>query len=172
MANRILLLGAGDGSFPYDPAKSRWAPLPSSEFKVDNRSQPYFKLHGSWRWFDGAGQQMMVMGASNPATIAAHPVLAWYHEEFRQLLSGDTRLMVVGYGFQDPHINETILNIAGSSGLRMFLIDPLGVDAAKPGPARLNPFKEVIRGSSKRSLAEIFGSDAFAHDSVRRFLEE
>lgn len=162
---------ARDGSFPYDPAKSRWTPLPSSKFEVNERSQPYFKLHGSWRWFDGAGQQMMVMGASKPATISAHPVLGWYQEEFRRRLSGDTRLMVVGYGFRDPHINETILNTAGGGELKMFLIDPLGVDAANPDRVLLNPFRDVIRGSSKRSLPEIFGSDAFAHDAVRRFLE-
>jgi hypothetical protein len=164
-----------DGSFPYDPAKSRWRPLGISEFKVEHRSQPYFKLHGSWRWEDNAGQQLMVMGGSKAMSISGYPVLDWYQQEFERRLSGDTRLMVIGYGFHDQHINETILDVARNGGLRLFLIDPAGVDAANPtrhlqvrGP---NPFKELIRGASNRSLSEIFGSDPVAHISVTKFLE-
>jgi hypothetical protein len=71
-----------DQSFPYDPGKSRWTPLPRSELKVEERFQPYFKLHGSWRRGDGIGQQLMVMGASKALTIDGHPVLAWYQTEF------------------------------------------------------------------------------------------
>jgi len=87
------------GSHPYNPGKSRWAPLPESEFQVADRFQPYFKLHGSWRWDDGTGQGLMVMGGSKVAVINAHPVLKWYHTEFERRLRGDTRLMVIGYGF-------------------------------------------------------------------------
>jgi hypothetical protein len=98
-----------DNSFPYDAAKSRWTPLPKSEFRIEDRFQPYFKLHGSWRWNDGSGQQLMVMGASKALVINGHPVLAWYQTEFERRLRGDTRLMVIGYGFNDPHISDTIL---------------------------------------------------------------
>jgi hypothetical protein len=59
-----------DNSFPYDPGKSWWTPLQSNEFNVAARFQPYFKLHGSWRWFDGTGEQLMVMGASKALTIS------------------------------------------------------------------------------------------------------
>jgi hypothetical protein len=163
-----------DGSFPYDPGKSTWSPLPNAQFKVENRFQPYFKLHGSWRWNDGTGQQLMVMGASKALTIRGHPVLTWYQQEFEARLQGDTRLMVIGYGFNDPHINETLLKVAHGGQLKMFIIDPLGVDAANPDRnlklQRPNPFKNVIHGASKRSLREIFGSDAVAHIAVARFL--
>ncbi|HEY5338605.1 MAG TPA: SIR2 family protein [Rhizomicrobium sp.] len=164
-----------DNSFPYDPGKSRWTPLPSSEFKVEDRFQPYFKLHGSWHWNDGTGQQLMVMGASKALTISGHPILSWYQTEFARRLRGDTRLMIIGYGFNDPHINETILTAAQGGGLKLFIIDPLGVDVANPDRnlplQRQNPFKDVIHGASKRSLSEIFGSDAVAHITVTRFLE-
>lgn len=164
-----------DGSFPYDPGKSRWTPLPKSDFKVEDRFQPYFKLHGSWRWDDGTGQQVMVMGASKALVINRHPVLAWYQSEFERRLRGDTRLMVIGYGFNDPHINDTLLKVAEAGTLQMFIIDPLGVDVAHPDRnlplKRQNPFQNVIRGSSRRSLGEIFGSDTVAHIGITRFLD-
>lgn len=164
-----------DHSFPYDPGKSRWTPMSKSEFKVESRFQPYFKLHGSWRWEDGTGQQLMVMGASKALTISGHPVLAWYQSEFERRLRGNTRLMVIGYGFNDPHINEAILRATQGSTLKMFIVDPLGVDVANPDRSlrlqRPNPFKDVIHGSSRRALDEIFGSDAVAHINVTRFLE-
>ena len=164
-----------DHSFPYDPGRSRWTPVRESEFKVESRCQPYFKLHGSWRWADGAGQQLMIMGASKALTITGHPILAWYQSEFERRLRGDTRLLVIGYGFNDPHINEAILRATHDSTLKMFIVDPLGVDVANPDRnlplQRPNPFRDVIHGSARRVLCEIFGSDAMAHNSVARFLE-
>ncbi len=169
------MLEQRDQSFPYDPGKSRWMPLPKADFKVEARFQPYFKLHGSWRWDDGTGQRLMVMGASKALTINGHPVLAWYQNEFERRLRGDTRLMVIGYGFNDAHINDTILKAAEGGTLRMFIVDPLGVDVANPDRnlplQRQNPFKDVIGGSSRRALSEIFGSDPVAHIGISRFLE-
>ena len=124
---------------------------------------------------DGTGQRLMIMGASKALAISGHPVLSWYQKEFDRRLRGDTRLMVIGYGFNDPHINETILNVAQGGGLKMFLVDPLGADVTNPDRnlplKRQNPFKDVIHGGSKRSLREIFGSDAVAHIAVTGFLE-
>jgi hypothetical protein len=45
-------------------------------------------------------------------------------------LQGDTRLLVIGFGFNDRHINSTILKAAEGGMLKMFIVDPLGVDAA------------------------------------------
>jgi hypothetical protein len=68
-----------------------------------------------------------------------------------------------------------MLNAAQGGGLEMFLVDPLGVDAANPDRnlpfRRENPFKDLIRGASTRSPSEIFGSDAVAHTNLSRFLE-
>ena len=117
----------------------------------------------------------MVMGASKALVISGHPILSWYQSEFERRLRGDTRLMVVGYGFNDRHINETILRAADAGELKLFIIDPLGVDVANPDRnlplKRQNPFKDVISGSSRRSLREIFGSDGVAHIGVTRFLD-
>jgi hypothetical protein len=81
--------------------------LQNDQFKIQDRFQPYFKLQGSWRWEDRAGQQLMVTGANKAQTISGHPILAWYQAEFDRQLRGDTRLVVIGYGFNNPHVNQT-----------------------------------------------------------------
>jgi hypothetical protein len=53
-----------------------------------------------------------------------HSVLAWSDSEFERRLRDDSRLMIIGYGFNDQRINETILRLAKSGTLHMFIIDP------------------------------------------------
>lgn len=162
--------------YPYDLARSKWTPSPPSEFIVPERFQPYFKLHGSYRWDDGTGKNLMVIGGSKSLTIQSHRVLAWYFSEFRRYLGmAATRLMVIGYGFNDPHINNSLLE-AAPKGLKMLIVDPLGVDAADPTRnlrfRTPNPFREIIETASKRPLREIFGSNTVEHDRVMRFFTE
>ena len=120
-------------------------------------------------------QRLLVMGASKALSISGYPILSWYKNEFLRRLRGDTRLLVIGYGFNDPHINEIILDASASGQLKMFLVDPLGVDVANPDRnlplRRRNPFEDVIAGVSRRMLNEIFGNDAVANNSVTDFLE-
>jgi hypothetical protein len=161
--------------YPYDIGRSTWTPLPSSEFKVPERFQPYFKLHGSYRWYDGTGKNLMVIGGNKSVAIQSHQVLKWYFSEFQRYLGmGATRLMVIGYGFNDPHINNALLE-AAPKGLKMFIIDPLGVDAADPTrnlPIRMpNPFKDVIETASNRRLSDTFGSNAVEHNRVMKFFQ-
>jgi SIR2-like domain len=158
---------------PYDIARSTWTPLPPGAFTVPDRFQPYFKLHGSYRWDDGTGNDLMVIGGSKSLTIQSHQVLKWYFAQFQQYLAmGATRLMVIGYGFNDPHINTALLD-AAPRGLKMFIIDPLGVDAADPTrnlPIRMpNPFQHVIESASKRPLSDTFGRNAVEHNRVMQF---
>ncbi len=82
----------------------------------------------------------------------------------RYLKLGATRIMVIGYGFSDPHMAPTDTL---PSGLRMFIIDPLGVQVANPGRGlpmrRVNPFQNAICGVSQLLLTENFGTNALEH---------
>jgi hypothetical protein len=71
---------------------------------------------------------MLVMGGNKAASINRHPLLTWYHEQFEAYMSEpDSRLMVIGYGFADPHINETIERAADANPrMLLFLVDPRG----------------------------------------------
>lgn len=94
-------------------ADGNWTPLDKSDFKLSRGFQPFFKLHGSANWSDGEGKGLMIMGGNKVSAIAAAEVLDWYHEQFAAHLSGDrVRLMVMGYGFNDGHVNQAIGNAA------------------------------------------------------------
>jgi hypothetical protein len=90
--------------------------------------------------------------------------------------------MVIGYGFRDAHINDTIIRNANEHGLQMF-VGSAGSDLARS----LNPTRRVghlavgmsleevfergLIGASRRPLREIFGADMVEHGKVRRFLD-
>jgi hypothetical protein len=105
---------------PDDPAN----------FKEEPGAQLYYKLHGSTNWIGGGGGQarLLIMGGNKAVEINQYPLLAWYHRQFDEYLARSTRLMVIGYSFSDRHINQAIIKAAEKGALRLFIIDPQGVD--------------------------------------------
>ena len=113
------------------------------------------------------------MGGSKSLTIQSHAVLKWYSSELeRHLNAGATRLMVIGYGFTDQHINDALMG-AAARGLKMFIVDPLGAEVANPDRGlplkRANPFQDIICGVSQARLTETFGKNAVEHEAVMNF---
>ena len=153
-----------------------------SEFITRENDQPIYKLHGSYNWFaEPHGERLVVMGGNKTASIGAFRVLARYQDEFRAMLSQpDTHLMVIGYGFGDPHINSAI-QTAATKGLRIFIVDALGVDvidkrntrAQIPEPVTdlMQALMPRIIGASRRPLNEIINSDPVENEKVMRFFE-
>jgi hypothetical protein len=157
-------------------------------FRVDERTQPYFKLHGSCNWNEAHGGPLMIMGANKVENMKAFPILLRYQEAFAHYLMGEpgSRLMVIGYSFRDDHINQIIFDAVHQAGLKMFIIDPAGANVARnanptraPAGARAAApqeseleaiFKASVIGASRRSLGEIFGADEVEHAKVMRFL--
>ncbi len=151
---------------------------------VDSSLQPVFKLHGSTNWRTGDGKHVVVFGTSKAQAIDNNRLLRSYKEIFRQALcQANTRLMVIGYGFGDTHINGVIENGA-EAGLRMFVIDPFGSDLARArNPTRENRqivvgtdlealFERCLVGSSRRTLREIFLGDLVEMGKLKRFLTD
>ena len=162
-------------------------PMAPSKFAVEKNLQPYFKLHGSSNWIDrSSGRPMLVIGGNKPSAIARHEILKWNHEQFKAYLSKpETRLMAIGYSFGDEHINEALGEAGDRGTLRLFIIDPLGVDvldkdrhysfnmttgAAGEVPGKLlTRYHAHLIGASRRTLREIFGGDMVEHGKVMRF---
>jgi hypothetical protein len=152
-----------------------------SAFNIEPSCQPYIKLHGSSDWMAGeSAGRLFIMGGNKAIEIDQYPLLSWYHEKFQEyLFRPDCRLMVIGYSFGDQHINEAICNAAGKGGLRLFVIDPQGVDvldkrdprAAIRGPAPLKDrLDSIIIGASRRPITSTFGDDRVEHSKVMRFI--
>jgi hypothetical protein len=166
------------------PHEMNWVPMDASEFVLREKCQPYFKLRGSSTWIDDrSGREMLIIGGDKPSAIERHPILKWNHEQFRVYLSKpETRLMVIGYSFRDEHINNAIGEAAERGSLRLFIIDPDGVDVLDKdyrkslfwessdfrGPLLLR-FQNHLIGASRRTLREIFGGDMVEHGKVMRF---
>jgi hypothetical protein len=107
--------------------------LPSAEelesrkidFYKDGFAQiAYVKLHGSQGWLSYDGSNAMVIGTEKASVIEKEPLLKWYFSLFEEVINRtDTRLLVVGYGFRDDHINLCIVN-AIKKGLKLHVISP------------------------------------------------
>jgi hypothetical protein len=83
----------------------------------------------------------MVIGAQKASRIESEPLLKWYFSLFEQVLSRpDTRLLIVGYGFGDTHINQCIVNAMGK-GLKLYVISPQSPQEFK------NQFKTPLHGN-------------------------
>lgn len=111
---------------PFDRTSARWRP--EGPFKRNERMQPYYKLHGSSGWLTDAGQQLLVIGRDKTGIIAHHPILHWTYQQFeRHLHSDNMRLMVIGYGFGDDHINQSLVDAHQAGKLKtIYLVQPSG----------------------------------------------
>lgn len=148
------------------------------EFDLNTRIQPYFKLHGSSNWISGpTGERLLVMGGNKAISINQFPILTRYHAEFQRLINvGGSRLMVIGYSFSDAHINKVIGEAVDANRLKLFIVDPQGVDVidkSKPTPIRIpDAYMEKLAphiiGASRRSLIETFASDVVEFDKLSR----
>jgi hypothetical protein len=145
------------------------------------RTQPIYKLHGSSDWVDETGSRLLIMGEDKAGSIKGSKVLSLYAKEFeRRLREPDTRVIIIGYGFRDNHINMALNSAADAGGLRAFIIDPAGADAPdlfRDRPYRLrpagpeHPIQRALIGASRRPLGRIFGGDTIERDKVLRFFD-
>jgi hypothetical protein len=163
-------------------ARSTW--IPDKElFTLHANAQPIFKLHGSSNWASPDGKPVLVMGGGKAQEIGRNPILRWYSHQFdERLLRPSTRLMVIGYGFRDQHINSSI-RLAVETGLRMFIIAPEGAELALKlnltrqrghivAPTQEETMlRQALIGASRRSLADIFGRDNAEFGKVMRFFQ-
>jgi SIR2-like domain len=132
------------------------------------------KLHGSFNWRTADGANVMVVGTDKTKQIADFPVLTWYRELFKRVLSaGGMRLMIVGYGFGDEHINEVIADAVSNHGLRVFIWDA-GPDL-KSRLLRAPHGGEIWGGrlsTASQPMIPVFPSDQSVTEEAERLYRE
>ena len=109
------------------------------------------------------------MGGNKPTTMRRHPILTWSAAKFLELLSKPgARLMIIGYGFRDNHINQLIYDAWHKSNrtLTMFIVHPDGreiltkINATYGKPIYVpEPLEEIMAYDSTRSLHTTFGGN-------------
>lgn len=166
---------------PY-PFMLREPLVPSPDFTARENYQPIYKLHGSYNWFSAPdGERMLVIGGNKTASIGSSGILTRYQAEFQRMLNEpDSHLMVIGYSFSDEHINNAIIT-AVINGLKLFIIDPLGVDVLDKRSSRAQipePVTDMMRsmipgitGASRRSILEILNGDKVENNKVMKFFD-
>jgi len=124
----------------------------------------YIKLHGSWNWRASDGKSGMVIGRGKETRIMQEPLLSWYLKTFESVLSKDGRkLLVVGYGFRDRHINEVLAHSVNEYGLELYVLSPLPPDEFEH-QLKLHAFglsneRHSLSGVLWRGLAGYFQGD-------------
>jgi hypothetical protein len=81
----------------------------------------YIKLHGSYGWRSAVGGQrgdLMIIGRTKSELINKEPLLKWYFSLFEDVLSRAKKLVVIGYGFGDEHINKVVVKNRAPDDLR------------------------------------------------------
>jgi hypothetical protein len=67
----------------------------------------------------------MVIGRGKNRQIKNEPLLCYYYKIFKKVLSQtNRRLLIIGYGFGDEHINSVISNAVENYGLKIYIISP------------------------------------------------
>ena len=87
----------------------------------------YIKIHGSMNWRKPDGSKVMVIAGRKKEDISAEPLLHWYFQKFEKVLQEeDIHLLVIGYGFGDPHVNEVLSQAFSKRNLRCSVLYPWG----------------------------------------------
>jgi hypothetical protein len=108
-------------------------------------SLAYVKLHGSINWKSSTGDDCLVIGDNKSAQIEREPLLRQYFNLFKKVLNTPgARLVVVGYGFRDCHVNKAVAEAVRSNGLKLFLVSPSDIHDILPSE---NEDKEIIKAS-------------------------
>jgi hypothetical protein len=123
------------------PSAEELEPRKRELFRKGFAQIAYVKLHGSQGWLSHDGSDAMVIGTQKASRIESEPLLKWYFSIFEEVLNRpETRLLIVGYGFGDTHINQCIVNAIGK-GLKLYVISPQSPQEFK------NQFKAPLHGN-------------------------
>jgi uncharacterized protein len=135
----------------------------------------YIKLHGSFNWRTATGEPVMVIGDHKALQISSSPLLDFYHEAFEQVLqAGDVRLMIIGYGFGDEHINSVIASAVQQCGLRVFIWNTKAeiVERLRSSAPHGIDILPGLIATENRRMIEVFPPDQRDTESYNLILSE
>ena len=142
---------------------------------ISPRTLNYIKLHGSYGWLSSTGTNCYVIGRNKEDQINAEPLLSYYFDLFTEELSKpDRKLLVIGYGFCDDHINSVLANSIIKHGLKLFIISPGSQSDTFNKIKTLDIGETILNGISgyfPYSLLEVFPEDQSDSHAWREIIE-
>jgi hypothetical protein len=81
--------------------------------------------------------------------------------------------MVIGYGYNDPHLNDAITR-GVERGLKLFIVDPAGMGVLNRPVAYHfgSAIPRAVIGVSERPLSTTFNNDQIEHGNLTRFFDQ
>ncbi|MFC1647721.1 SIR2 family protein [Patescibacteria group bacterium] len=121
-----------DYNIPFPSPSQEWIEeFKSKHLDSYHNDHAYIKLHGSFGWISADGSNQMVLGRNKKEDIEKEPILKFYYEIFNNAIKiPGGKLMIIGYGFHDDHINE-ILREGVEEGLKLYIISPSNLERTK-----------------------------------------
>lgn len=124
----------------------------------------YIKLHGSYGWRSQDGSDVIVTGHAKTEILNREPLLKWYLSLFKEALNyPERRLLVIGYGFGDEHINNAIADAMRDNGLRLHVVSPMEETQFKN---MLNPLNSMGEEGKPRGRELWKGSSGYTPHKV------
>ena len=116
----------------YQLKREEYYPLPNKiafDSKKDSILEEgnffLIKLHGSYNWKGSDESDAMVIGRGKTEQMKKEPLLCYYFDIFKAVLSKkNRRLLVIGYGFGDEHINRVISKAITDYELKVYILSP------------------------------------------------
>ena len=140
--------------------------------KASLNNPSYIKLHGSYGWISSRGGTQMVIGKNKADDINQEPLLKWYSELFRDsIYEGNKKLLIIGYGFRDEHINDILLKGVQEHNLSLYIISTTDPEVFKNRlegrpthsgsweTSKYFPIWKGVRGYFPYTLRQIFPPD-------------
>jgi len=85
---------------------------------------PYVKLHGSQDYKDEDGNPIMITGLNKKDRVSKYDLIHYYSEKFNEILTKKScKIIIIGYGFNDNHINKVIVNSLCQGDNHFYIID-------------------------------------------------
>jgi hypothetical protein len=127
----------------------------------ENHGTNYIKLHGSYGWKSSDGSNQMVIGKNKEADIEKEPLLKEYFKIFQDVIkTGNKKILIIGYGFGDSHINRVLLEGVKKYNLKIYIISTASLQELKRRLRHGNYYAlgllEGVRGYFPYTLKEIF----------------
>ena len=106
----------------------------------------------------------MIIGTTKERMIGEHPLFAWYLEAFKWAIArGNQKLLIIGYGFRDEHINRVLLEGVQNHGLRLYILTITPLDQLRLEMTNGNywalPLLDGIMGYYPYPLSDVFPGD-------------
>lgn len=144
--------------------------IPAKEISVEDREKEletgdsfYIKLHGSLNWRTSDHQQLVITGQRKIEKIKTIGLLNWYWDILRDVLSqGDAKVLIIGYGFKDKHLNEVLAQSIFEKNLKIYIVSPESFSSVRVTAKQYQfnrALEKGLNGYFQTDLLDLFPSD-------------